>query len=124
MYDKIGVVVDMAPDVILESDLRSSRAYCGKCRVRRAFLSLRHTVGFGSQNKPVQLDEELHICDMATASRVRDLESHPSFAASRCSVDRTFEHVNPLDHIKLNTKYTTQGSFVTQPAVVRRVKVH
>ncbi|VDP43245.1 unnamed protein product [Heligmosomoides polygyrus] len=40
----------------------------------------------------------------------------------RCSVDRTFEHVNPLDHIKLNTKYTTQGSFVTQPAVVRRVK--
>ncbi|KAK6050344.1 hypothetical protein COOONC_12148, partial [Cooperia oncophora] len=39
----------------------------------------------------------------------------------RCSVERKLDHVNPLDHIKLNTKYTTQET-THQPPVTRRVK--
>ncbi|KAK6025953.1 FG-GAP repeat protein, partial [Ostertagia ostertagi] len=39
----------------------------------------------------------------------------------RCSVERKLDHVNPLDHIKLNTKYTTQET-THAPPITRRVK--
>ncbi|VDN37796.1 unnamed protein product, partial [Cylicostephanus goldi] len=40
----------------------------------------------------------------------------------RCSVERQFEHVNPLDNIKLNTKYTTQETVSTRTEVRKRAK--
>ncbi|EYC38991.1 hypothetical protein Y032_0682g1489 [Ancylostoma ceylanicum] len=40
----------------------------------------------------------------------------------RCSVERKLEHVNPLDHIKLNTKYTTQETVSTRTSLRQRVK--
>ncbi|KAK6742648.1 hypothetical protein RB195_010107 [Necator americanus] len=40
----------------------------------------------------------------------------------RCFVERKLEHVNPLDHIKLNTKYTTQETLSARHTHNRRVK--
>lgn len=40
----------------------------------------------------------------------------------RCSVERRLEFVNPLDHIKLNTKYTTQETFPPRQSMGRRLK--
>ncbi|KIH57930.1 FG-GAP repeat protein [Ancylostoma duodenale] len=40
----------------------------------------------------------------------------------RCSVERKLEHVNPLDHIKLNTKYTTQETVSSRTTLRQRVK--
>ncbi|KHJ93636.1 FG-GAP repeat protein [Oesophagostomum dentatum] len=40
----------------------------------------------------------------------------------RCSVERKLEHVNPLDHIKLNTKFTTQETTSTRPVLRQRIK--
>uniref|UniRef100_A0A0K0CUN6 Integrin_alpha2 domain-containing protein n=1 Tax=Angiostrongylus cantonensis TaxID=6313 RepID=A0A0K0CUN6_ANGCA len=37
----------------------------------------------------------------------------------RCSVERRLEFVNPLDHIKLNTKYTTQETFPPRQSMER-----
>ncbi|VDL77756.1 unnamed protein product [Nippostrongylus brasiliensis] len=38
----------------------------------------------------------------------------------RCLVERKLEHVNPLDHIKLNTKYTTQETHSYQSVPTKR----
>ncbi|VDM66003.1 unnamed protein product [Strongylus vulgaris] len=39
----------------------------------------------------------------------------------RCHVERKIEHVNPLDNIKLNTKYTTQETVSTRNTIKQRV---
>ncbi|XGW15891.1 hypothetical protein V3C99_001385 [Haemonchus contortus] len=60
----------------------------------------------------------LYLLDVPTATIYN---TDGSVDIRRCSVERKLEHVNPLDHIKLNTKYTTQETTPHAP-VTRRVK--
>ncbi|KAJ1347733.1 hypothetical protein KIN20_002875 [Parelaphostrongylus tenuis] len=61
----------------------------------------------------------LYLLDVPTVTM---LNTDGTVDIRRCSVERKLEFVNPLDHIKLNTKYTTRETLPPRQSIGKRLK--